>query len=1104
MSSHKSQFKESLTRTTLIKMGFRIAVVIIAVTVVSYWHVMSNLKSQVVEQLDKYIVERGQRESILFQLVEENHNVFKKEFISRYQEMSKEYSLPKFNQLFEKWEDGTTRMHSKYFDGIKQPSGLIIKNMSGFIVRNANITADLRHRLVIGYEIVSRYGPAWNKTASNLYFMTRENANLIIYWPETSWNVVAPADTDLMPTEAYYMTDFAHNPHRETLWTGLYLDPVAKKWMVSCVTPIDIKGQHITSFGMDVVLDDLLKRTINDHLEGAYNLIFREDGRLIAHPEKMSDIQKKEGLFNILQSGDQSLIRIFQLVKEMGSKQVVINNTEGDEYLAVTRIEGPDWYFVSVYPKSLLAHLAFNTASFILFLGLISLLIEITVLFVVLRKQVAKPLHDFLDATSQITKGNFNIKLDATRQDELGRLASSFNAMAHEVDIREEGLKQVQASLRQANRLKDEFLANTSHELRTPLNGIIGIAESLIDGATGQLTDKTKTNLVMIVGSGKRLATLVNDILDFSQLKHKKLALQLKPIGLREIVDIVLALNQSSVVNKPVQLLNTIQGDLPPAQADENRLQQILYNLIGNAIKFTDSGTVEISATVVNQHLEIVVSDTGIGIPEDKLERIFKSFEQAEGSTARKYGGTGLGLAVTKQLVQLHGGKIWVKSTVEQGSQFFLTLPIAKGESSQLSVNTLSLVQTVSSVEVSTDSTSDKVKAISGDQLNILIVDDEPVNLQVLNNYLFLQNYHITQATSGLEALALIEEGLKPDAILLDVMMPKMTGYTVTKKIRERWKADEVPILLLTAKNQVADLVVGFESGANDYLTKPISKDELLARLKTHLQLKKLKEKTLHLALENERMKAEIDVTRRIQKMILPKEEELDQLPNLEIAGFMEPADEVGGDYYDVIQHNGRVLIGIGDVTGHGLESGMLMLMAQAGIRTLLENEEQDAVKFLNSLNGMIFKNAQERLEVDKNLTLSLLEYQPTAQAGGVLRISGHHEDIIVVRNGHLERIDTGDLGFQVGFVDDIAEFVDQIEVTLNTGDIVVLYTDGITEAENQERKEYGIKRLCEVVEQNWQQSVKGIRQAVIDDVRQYIGQQKVFDDITLVVFKQK
>jgi serine phosphatase RsbU (regulator of sigma subunit) len=254
---------------------------------------------------------------------------------------------------------------------------------------------------------------------------------------------------------------------------------------------------------------------------------------------------------------------------------------------------------------------------------------------------------------------------------------------------------------------------------------------------------------------------------------------------------------------------------------------------------------------------------------------------------------------------------------------------------------------------------------------------------------------------------------------------------------------------------------------------------------------------------ENLRMSAELDVSRKLQQMLLPKEQELDQVPGLDIAGFMDPAEEVGGDYYDVLQHNGRFLIGIGDVTGHGLESGMLALMIQAGVRTLLENEETDTVKFFNSLNGMIYKNTQERLEIDKNLTLSLLEYQPE-KTGGILRVSGHHEDIIAVRNGKLERIDTDDLGFNVGFLDDLAEFVNQIDVTLNVGDVVVLYTDGITEAVSPEGNEYGIARLCEVVDQNWQQSVKEIKDAVIDDVRQYIGTHTVFDDITLVVLKQK
>ena len=1114
MSSNKSQMKGSLTRTTLIKMGFRIAVVIIAVTVVSYWHVMSNLELQVAEQLDKYITERGQRESTLFQLIEESQAIFKKDFISRYKAISHTDPVTKFNQLFEKWDDGTTRTYSKYYSGFKKENGLIAKGLSGFIEKDATITAEHRRSLVIGHDMLAMYGPSWNNIAANVYFMTYGSAvSQNLYWPESAWGLEAETDADLLAEhESIYISIPKHDPKRTTIWTGLYYDNVAKDWMVSCLTPLDINDQHIASVGMDVLLNDLLIRTVNDHLEGAYNLIFREDGRLVAHPDRIDDIQKEGGQFNILQSGDQSLSKIFELVKEHSSDKVVIENSNANEYLAVTKIKGPGWYFVTVYPQSLLANLAFDTAIFILLLGIISLLIEITVLFLVLRNQVAKPLHNFLDATEKVAKGDFNIKLDITRQDELGRLANSFNSMAYEVNSREEGLKRVQESLQQANRLKDEFLANTSHELRTPLNGIIGLAESLIDGVTGKLSDKTKANLVMIVGSGKRLMSLVNDILDFSSIKCKTLDLQLKPIGLRGIVDVVLTMSQPSVINKQVQLVNVISLDLPPVLADENRLQQILYNIIGNAVKFTESGMVEVSAKLVEQYLEITITDTGIGIPENKLKRIFKSFEQAEGSTARNYGGTGLGLAITKQLVELHGGNIWVKSTPSKGSQFFLTLPIAEGKASQLSIESSSLFQVISPIEANLITPDGEVKitseakTISEDQLNILIVDDEPVNLQVLNNYLFLQDYNIIQASSGLEVLELAEEGFKPDAILLDIMMPKMSGYEVTRKLRERWQSDEVPILLLTAKNQVADLVAGFDSGANDYLTKPISKDELLARLKTHLQLKELKEKTLRLAIENERMKTEIEVTRRIQQMILPKEEELEQIPNLEIAGFMKAADEVGGDYYDVIEHDGRILIGIGDVTGHGLESGMLMLMAQAGIRTLLENEEQNAVKFLNSLNGMVYKNVQERLEVDKNLTLSLLEYQPPLEGKteGVLRISGYHEDIIIVRNGKLERIKTDDLGFNVGFADDIAEFVNQIQIPLNTGDVVVLYTDGITEAENKNRKEYGVKRLCEMVEQNWQQSAKEIKRIVIDDVWQYIGQHKVFDDITLLVFKQK
>lgn len=647
--------------------------------------------------------------------------------------------------------------------------------------------------------------------------------------------------------------------------------------------------------------------------------------------------------------------------------------------------------------------------------------------------------------------------------------------------------------LQQADKLKDEFLANTSHELRTPLNGIIGLAESLIDGATGELNQQTKTNLAMIASSGKRLASLVNDILDFSKLKHREIILQLKPIELRSIVEMVLALSQPLIAQRKLELVNRVKSDLPALFADENRLQQILYNLIGNAIKFTEQGQIIIFAQVINkQQVQITVLDEGIGIPADKLESIFEFFEQAEGSTSRKYGGTGLGLAVTRKLVELHGGQIWVESTLGSGSQFIFTLPISTERAVPIASNPPQLIPSLATTLCQTAKVDEPPMAQNSATSKILIVDDEPVNLQVLHNYLSLQNYTIVQATSGHEALKFLDDGLIPDVILLDVMMPQMTGYEVTHRLREKWQAIELPILLLTAKNQVEDLVQGLEMGANDYMTKPISKKELLARVKTHLSLKKL-------AADNLRMRAELKVAKHLQQMVLPKKEELQQIEQLDIAGFMEPANEVGGDYYDVLEHNGNIKIGIGDVTGHGLESGVVMLMVQMAVQTLLTYEVSDPKRFLMVINQAIYKNIQ-RIQIHKNLTLSLLDYE-----NGRLRITGQHEDILLVRKGGVvERIETFDLGFMIGVVDDISEFTSHREISLQPGDGVVLYTDGITEARNLEKRQYGFERLCEVVSCHWSGTAQEVQLAVIADVKSYVGTQQIFDDITLLVLKQK
>ena len=432
------------------------------------------------------------------------------------------------------------------------------------------------------------------------------------------------------------------------------------------------------------------------------------------------------------------------------------------------------------------------------------------------------------------------------------------------------------------DKLKDQFLANTSHELRTPINGIIGLAQSLLDGVTGDLPQKTQHNLSLIVTSGKRLANLVNDLLDFSKLQHQDLFLQQKALDMYIVADLVLSLSSPLIGGKPLKLLNKIPKNMATAWADENRVQQIMHNLLGNAIKFTDAGYVEVSAEQVSQaqggqaqvdgpFLAIHVRDTGIGIPQEKFEEIFQSFEQVDGSIERNYGGTGLGLAISKQLVELHGGHIWLESTLGQGTQFTFTLPIA--ETAQKSVAPASSERLLD--EASTHLTPEsvlengaEVEIIQSETLaelhpkldlvdtlatqarpnsendqalpyHILIVDDEPINLQVLNNHLQLRNYQVTQAHNGLEALELMKTGPNFDLVILDIMMPRMSGYELSQKIRTLYSANQLPMMMLTAKDQVLDLVTGFEAGVNDYLTKPVNKDELLARVRTLLSLKR-------------------------------------------------------------------------------------------------------------------------------------------------------------------------------------------------------------------------------------------------------------------------
>ena len=388
--------------------------------------------------------------------------------------------------------------------------------------------------------------------------------------------------------------------------------------------------------------------------------------------------------------------------------------------------------------------------------------------------------------------------------------------------------REISESLRRVDKLKDEFLAHTSHELRTPLNGIIGISESVFEQFHTMSPGELQNNLSMVIASGKRLASMVDSILDYSKIKTHDLVLQRKPVDLQSCTGIVLSMLRPLAGNNAVELRNAVPDDLPWAEGDENRILQIFYNLVGNAIKFTEKGYVEVSASVDGGMLRVRVEDSGAGIPSDKLDRIFDAYEQLEQNGGREFIGTGLGLAITRRLIELHGGSIEVSSEMGVGSLFSFTLPRSEASPARVKAPKEAPIENTVSDEPAVRSTEA--------DFNILIVDDEAVNRQVLVNHLRSGSFDVMEASNGAEALELLER--QPfDLVLLDVMMPKMSGYEVCARLRKKYMMTELPVIFLTAKDQIKDLVEGFTYGANDYLSKPFSRQELMARVKTQLNL---------------------------------------------------------------------------------------------------------------------------------------------------------------------------------------------------------------------------------------------------------------------------
>ena len=406
-------------------------------------------------------------------------------------------------------------------------------------------------------------------------------------------------------------------------------------------------------------------------------------------------------------------------------------------------------------------------------------------------------------------------------------------------------MKSLAAKLQRTDKQKDSFLANTSHELRNPLHGILNISQGVLDRERHSLQARSVKDLEVVLSVGRRMSLILNDLLYAMTLKENAPRLHYGSFSIHSVATGVLDMLQSMREGTPVKLVNGIPDHFPRVRADENRVVQIVFNLLHNAVKFTSEGEVAIRARVEGGKAFVSVTDTGIGMDEETMKRIFDSYEQAGAEETMVEGGFGLGLSICKQLLELHGQSLQVSSTPGKGSEFVFTLPLADSvdagaEKEAVAAAAIAMAEAAASLygDARDESTRPEERPSSADRPRILLIDDDPVNLKVLESILSYESYDMTSVTSANQALEVLDEK-EWDLVVSDVMLPRMSGYELARAIRARYSISELPILLLTARSQPEDISYGFQAGANEYVTKPVEALELRSRVKALTDVKK-------------------------------------------------------------------------------------------------------------------------------------------------------------------------------------------------------------------------------------------------------------------------
>ncbi|MEN9847672.1 MAG: hypothetical protein RL368_412, partial [Pseudomonadota bacterium] len=538
--------------------------------------------------------------------------------------------------------------------------------------------------------------------------------------------------------------------------------------------------------------------------------------------------------------------RFGNLNKVETQQQLDFSFSNQTQYLQVTPLQdgkGIDWLIGVVIPQSEFMGSIEQNVQTTIILAVIALLLAIGV-GIITASWISSPILHLNSAAKMLAQGKWDSAMSETqRHDEVGQLAQSFTSMAKqlqqtfaELTASQAALQEINANLENevakrthelatekeaaegANRAKSTFLATMSHELRTPLNGILGYAQIL--ARPKDLTQKQQEGVQIIQSSGEYLLTLINDILDVSRIEAGKVELQPSDFHFGGFIEMITNLFEMRAKQKNIAFIYEPLSPLPVAvRIDEKRLRQVLINLLGNAIKFTLVGGVSLRVSYEKGVAHFMVEDTGVGIAEEDIERIFLPFQQV-GDHKQRAEGTGLGLAITKRLTEMMGGRLSVTSHLGRGSCFKISIELPAVDTP---------------VQGKQDNNQPIITGYEGERLKIMIIDDKWENRSVLSNLLSPLGFQIIEACNGAEALELLSKK-SPDLILTDLVMPVLDGFEFTRKVRKEVAYQNLPIIAVSASVFDLHQQDSIDAGCNAFLAKPIQADTLLQSLQNFLK----------------------------------------------------------------------------------------------------------------------------------------------------------------------------------------------------------------------------------------------------------------------------